>query len=187
MEEVSEGGTAAGFSNFCLILDRFEKTRPLQFRSGIVRNWFKEFLTSGEVKLKLNNSLIELGCSPLDLFIDATNSFIRYLEKHSCDIKSFIGKPERSNNYRTEFFTEYIIKDGELRKIYPDEVAPLLASLGETILIFKDKEFKMKMIEDGNSPSHSLWLFCPEKVFEYVMIYIMYLNDEFRKSNSKVK
>lgn len=182
MEEVHEGGTTDAFFNCSLYLG---ETQSLKFRSSIVRDWFKEFLTSGEVKLKLNNSLIELGCSMLDLFIDATNSFIRYLEKHSYSINNFIGAPGSNNHYRRDFFEEYIIKDGELRKVYSDNTASLLASLGKTILTFRDKEFKMKLLKDGSSPSHSLWLFCPEMVFKYVMIYIMYLNDEFRKSNSK--
>lgn len=187
MEEVNGGSTTVASFNFSLNLDRPEETQSLRFRSRIVRDWFKEFLASGEIKLKLNNSLIELGCSALDLCIDATNSFIRYLEKHSYDINNFMGVSGSNNNFRKDFFEEYIIKDGELRKVYSNNVAPLLASLGKTILIFKDKEFKMKLLKVGSSPSHSLWLFCPEKVYKYVMIYIMYLNDEFRKSNSKVK
>ena len=187
MEEVHGGSTVNAYFNCSFNLDNPEETQSLRFRSDIVRNWFKEFLTSGELKLKLNNSLIELGCSMLDLFIDATNSFIRYLEKHSYDINNFMGVPGSNNNFRSDFFEEYIIKDGELRKVYSDNVAPLLASLGKTILTFKDEEFKMKMINGNSSPSHSLWLFDPEKVFKDVMVYIMYLNDEFRKSNSKVK
>ena len=187
MEEVHGGRTTDAIFAFSLDLNSSEEMRLLRFRSGIVRNWFKEFLTSGEVKLKLNNSLIELGSSVLDLFINATNSFIRYLEKHSYNINNFMGAPGSNNNYRKDFFEEYIIKDGELKKVYSDDTAALLASLGKTILTFKDKEFKMKLLKDNNSPSHSLWLFCPEKVFKYVMIYIIYLNDEFRKSNSEVK
>lgn len=180
MSELSQGVTYKEIFNFGSSTTS-TLTDNLQFRSNVVRDWFKGFLRSGKVKLKIVDNKIMFADSVLNLFIDATNDFLWYLERNGIPVSSFLP----GSGSRPEIFSEYVIKDGELYSVGAgNRTEELRSKVGTPLITFKGKEYKMAILNNrkAGEESHSIWLFDIHSLFSNIVAYIQYLNEKYLES-----